>query len=384
MAREINTIKKGVYLIDSLTSGGAQRQLVELVKGLDKKTVSPTVVAYHDIPFFRKELLDADIPFSLIEKKDKLGISFFRQFLVALKRNPPDFIHSFLNVPNIYARVAKLFGGVKGVVTSDRNISLTQRFGLTLGEKMTWRLSDVIITNAHAVRDVLINRIGVPPSRIRVVYNGVQAERFSMADREKVAEIRKRCRANKKGTLLIGLVGRVAPQKNHLALLVAMRRILDIRADLDIRVGFCGAEADPIYAQKVRHAVSELRLNEKVFFLGVEKDMASVYQACDVLVLPSLWEGFPNVVLEGMSARRPVIASDIVDNSQIILNGKDGFLVEPNNVESLAYVILTVITLNEDERRAICERAWKKVVSEYSIDKMVQNTMQVYREFGLC
>jgi glycosyltransferase involved in cell wall biosynthesis len=376
--------KRVVYLIDSLTSGGAQRQLVELVKGLDKTRIVPSVVTYHDIPFFRKELTDAGIPVSCINKKDKIGLSFLNGFLDELRREKPDFIHSFLNVPNIYARIAKLLGDVKGVVTSERNVSINDRFGLKVGEKLTWRLSNAIIANAHAVKDILTARIGIDPSKIRVVHNGVDPVRFRKVNLKKMSEIRQKCQAFRQNSILIGLVGRIAPQKNHLGLVKAIRWLLNKNPNLDLRVGFWGKVTHQAYGQTLKRAVEELRLRERVFFLGAENDMASVYAACDAVVLPSLWEGFPNVALEAMSAGRPVIASAIVDNKKIVDDGIDGFLVEPGSVDNLASAIQKVIELPKSERIALSKRASEKVIKEYSIARMVENTMQVYREFELC
>ena len=377
-------VKKCVYLIDSLTSGGAQRQLVELVRGLDKNYIMPSVVTYHDIPFFRNELLEAGIPYLCIEKKDKIGASFLRDFLRILKQTRPDFIHSFLNVPNIYARVAKLLGGVSAVVTSERNISITQHLDLTIGEKLTWRLSDVIITNAYATKDILVQRIGINAEKIRVVYNGVDVARFTMPSPENVYKIRQACKAQTANTKLIGLVGRIVPQKNHLCLIKAIRLLLSRRPDLDLKVAFWGSTPDAAYIQEVREYLKDSNLEEAFFFLGAESDMASVYSACDIIVLPSLWEGFPNIVLEAMSANRPVIASDIVDNAKIITNDVDGFLTLPDDAENLAHVILKVVNLPEDERKSLCGRGFEKIIREFSTNRMVENTMKVYEEFGLC
>jgi glycosyltransferase involved in cell wall biosynthesis len=380
----MGTTKKVLYLIDSLSSGGAQRQLVELVKGLDRSVISPSVMTYHDIPFFKNELIEADIPVICIKKNDKIGVSFLREFLLELSRLKPDFIHSFLNVPNIYARIAKVLGRVNAVVTSERNISITDRLELKLCEKLTWKLSKVIITNSYATKAILMNRIGVDANRIRVVYNGVHAQQFENANPEKAIEIRNKCKAGDSGSFLIGLVGRVVPQKNHISLLIALRKILNLRPNLRLRVGFWGLEADEFYAKLLRNKIHELGLCENVFFRGEERDIGSVYAASDLVALPSLWEGFPNVVLEAMSAKRPVIVSAIADNEKIITNGVDGFIFEKDSIESLAATVLKIIELSESERKAVGARALKKVVTTYSIEKMIERTTMVYREFGLC
>jgi len=112
--------------------------------------------------------------------------------------------------------------------------------------------------------------------------------------------------------------------------------------------------------------------------------MASVYAACDMVVLPSLWEGFPNVVLEAMCAGRLVVASDIVDNSHIIDDGKNGFLVRAGDSEDLSRVVMKVMGLPRDAVREIELKAEEKVSKYFSVQKMGQSTLEVYRDLGIC
>jgi len=375
---------RGVFLIDSFGSGGAQRQFVELVTSIDRRRVTPFVVTYYDIPFFRKQLLDAGVEHVCLAKWDKLGITFLVKWVMFLKKNRPDFIHSFLNIPNFYARLAKFLGFVPMVITSERNISLTDSRELVILEKMFWRLSDRIIANAWGVREVLTREIEIPDEYITVIHNGVATDRFRQPCFNRVAEIRAKSGASHENCVLVGMIGRVLKQKNQLGLLHAMAKIKSKDGSLPFRVGFWGSEPDSEYAALVRNTATALILDPHVTYFEPEEDVASVYAACDIVVLPSLWEGFPNVVLEAMSAGRVVVASDIVDNAHIIDNGRNGFIVRPGDVEDLSRVIVNVLGLSKDERRKIELRAEERVLTSFSLQKMVQSTMDVYKELGLC
>jgi len=385
-SREIAVARpaRGVFLIDSLGSGGAQRQFVELVTSLDPSVIRPYVVTYHHIPFFHKQLVDAGIENFCLAKRDKLGVSFLLQWIRFLKKNRPDFIHSFLNIPNFYARLAKLLGCVRIVITSERNISLTDSRAFVTLEKMFWRHSDRIIANAWGIKEVLTQEIGIPGERISVIHNGVAAERFRRPCPKRVAEIRAQSGIRQDGGFLIGLIGRVIKQKNHLGLLNAISSIRTERGFLPFKVGFWGSLTDSEYAAQVRSAVSDLKLHPHVTFFEPDGDMASVYAACDVIVSPSLWEGFPNVVLEAMSAGRLVIASDIVDNAHIIDDGKNGFLVRVGDSEQLAHVIVKILGLSEDDLRSMELKAEEKVLKCFSVQQMGQSTLDVYKELGIC
>jgi len=375
---------RGVFLIDSLGSGGAQRQFVELVTSLDQNAILPCVVTYHDIPFFQKQLVDAGVEHVCLAKRDKLGLSFLVKWVVFLKKNKPDFVHSFLNIPNFYARLAKLLGCVPMLINSERNISLTDSRALVILEKVFWRFSDRIIANAWGVKEVLTKKIGIPGEHITVIHNGVATGRFRRPCLKRVAEIRARSGVSQEGGVLVGLIGRVVKQKNQSGLLHAIAKIKSKDGSLPLRVGFWGSEYDSEYAAQVRNTATALALHPYVTYFEPEEDVVSVYAACDIVVLPSLWEGFPNVVLEAMCAGRLVVASDIVDNAHIIDNGHNGFLVRAGDVEDLWRVIVNVMGLSRDERRDIELKANEKVARFFSLEKMLQSTMAVYQELGLC
>jgi len=375
---------RGVFLIDSLGSGGAQRQFVELVTSLDPNVIRPCVVTYHDIPFFRKQLVDAGIEHLCLTKRDKLGVSFLVQWVKFLRQKKPDFVHSFLNVPNFYARLAKLLGCVGIVITSERNISLTDSKALVRLEKMFGHLSNRIIANAWGIREVLTQEIGIPDERITVIHNGVNADRYHRPCLKHVAEIRAKSGINQKESVLVGLIGRVAKQKNQLGLLHAVAGIRSETGSLPLKVAFWGSQSDSDYLSQVRKTVADLRLQDCVTFFGPDEDMASVYAACDMVVLPSLWEGFPNVVLEAMCAGRLVVASDVVDNSHIIDDGENGFLVRAGDSEDLSLVIMKVMGLSRDAVREIELKAEEKVSKCFSVQKMSQLTVDVYKELGIC
>lgn len=375
----------GIYLIDSLSSGGAQRQIVELVKNIDKSRIRPIVVTYHDLPFFQDELARYGIKTLLLEKRDKIGFTFMVRFMAFLRKIRPDFIHSFLNVPNFYARMMKFTGTVEKVITSERNISIMNSFALSMLEKLTWRLSGCIIVNAHGIKKILVEQIGIPEKKIVVIYNGVAANRFNKFSSSKVKEIRDKINIGSDDKCqVLGLIGRLVDQKNHIGILDALNLIRRYKPDLKIKIGFWGSEPLPDYSEKVRKKIVNLGLQDAVLFGGTEKDINSVYAVCDVIVLPSLWEGFPNVLIEAMAAGKLVIASDIVDNARIIKDGVNGFLFPSGSSKALANKIIEVIEMPKDSKLAVSKQARQDIIQNYSTENMVLNTMKIYKEMELC
>ncbi len=375
--------KRGLYLIDSLSSGGAQRQFVELLKGLDRSWIEPIAVTYHDLGFFYDAIQAEGIRHVLIPKTGKFGLGVMRGLFGLARSFKPHFIHSYLNTPNFYARMLKLFGSVTSVITSERNVSITASPSLSAIEKACWRLSDRIIVNAIAIKDVLTNRIGIDPRRISVVYNGVSTQDFSGFDRKHVEKIRSQMGLPDHSGILIGLIGRLAEQKNHRLLVEAVAQVKQRLPKELIKVGFWGQNAQAGYREKLEKDIKRLKLSHDVRFFDAQKDMASVYAACDIIALPSLWEGFPNVVMEGMAAGRVVVASDISDNALLVNNSSTGFLFESNSVYSMQNALCQAIQMEPDTRITIGIQAREYIAQHFPNEKMARHTMAVYREIGL-
>ena len=374
---------RGLFLIDSLNSGGAQRQFVELLKGLDRSKIEPFAVTYHNLDFFQETIQSEGIRHVLIPKSGKLGLGVIHGLYRLTRTFRPHFIHSFLNTPNSYARLLKLIGCVSKVITSERNVSISNSLALKAIEKASWRLSDRIVANANGVKDVLVNEVGVDSKRIRVVYNGVSVESFAEYDHRRSNEIRECVGLPLDQGFLIGLVGRLAEQKNHRLLIEAVAAVRRHSPEQMIKIGFWGQETEKGYRRSLEKEIQTLDLEKDIFFFGQAKDMPSVYAACDAIVLPSLWEGFPNALIEGMAAARVVIASAIVDNAVIVKDGETGFLVKPNSASALSAVILKLLDMDKDTRKQLGIRAQKHIQNHFTIEKMISRTLTVYHELGI-
>lgn len=375
--------KRGLFLIDSLNSGGAQRQFVELLKGLDRSKIEPIAVTYQDLDFFQETIRSEGIRHVLIPKSDKIGMGFIHGLYRLTRTFRPHFIHSFLNTPNFYARLLKLLGCVSKVITSERNVSISDSQALQAIEKASWRLSDRIIANATGVKDVLVNQVGVDSKRISVVYNGVSVESFAAYDHRRTNEIRVCAGLPLDRGVLIGLVGRLAEQKNHRLLIKAVAEVKNRSPESIIKIGFWGQETQEGYRRSLERYIQTLDLENNIFFFGQEKDMPSVYAACDAIVLPSLWEGCPNAVIEGMAAARVVIASDIVDNAVMVKDGETGFLVKSNSPSALSAVLIKLLQMSKETRKLLGLRAQKHIQNHFTIEKMISRTLTVYQELGL-
>jgi len=368
--------RKVVLFIDSLVRGGAQRQLVELARNLDRNLFDPIVLVYHDIPQLRSDLEERDIPVVLIPKSTKADFRFLMKLVSFFRTEKPDIIHSYLKTPNMWARIAGRLAGVRRIITSERNIDIQHSVIRMSIEKILHYFSNYIAVNAEAIKYILVNKLKIPEHKIKVIYNGVDTDRFCKYDVEKVKNIRASYGYGKE-ELVVTLPGRIEPQKNHMCLLQAL---YELRRYNKIKVLFVGNEVDGALKSELMRFVNANGLNGMVRFAGRQDDMVAVYNLSDAVVLPSLWEGFPNILLEAMSVGIPVIASDIADNRKIVIDGVNGFLFRSNDHIGLADILQKLVMGSNDQVIGMGKIGREIVCNTYSLGKMVKAYEDLYLE----
>jgi glycosyltransferase involved in cell wall biosynthesis len=367
--------RRVLLFIDSLVRGGAQRQLVELALHLDVVRFEPTVLIYCNIQQLRSELDGARIPVVLIEKNRKLDLSFLVRLTSFLRASKPDVIHSYLNTSNLWARIAGKLAGIEFIITSERAGDTGSSSVRTALERILQHTSRFIVANSESAKADYTGKVCVNPERVCVIYNGVDVRKFSPPDGEQLAAHRRSFRLAE-DQFVVTLPGRLTVQKNHLCLVKAVAA-LGHRKD-KIRVLFVGNEIDARLKQRVIAEIEARSLDAKFIFGGVQNDMATIYALSNAIVLPSLWESFPNVLLEAMAAGKPVIASDIADNRRIVQHGINGYLFARNDEKELAKHLGDLIDKDRQSLERMGQAGRTLVLEQYSIEKMVQSYEKIY------
>jgi len=367
-----------LFFTDSLVAGGAQRQAVETALQFARSGCDVHLAIYHDIRELGDELEEAGVTVTFVAKNAKFDIGFLLRLYRYFRRIQPDVVHCFLFTPNMWGRIVGRAARIHTVITSERNIDLPQsrlRVGL---ERVLYRLSDRIIVNAEAIRRVLVDIVGVPEQNIRVIYNCVDVDRFAVPPMKRVSDLR-RALALDVDKFVVTLPGRVMRQKNHACLIRAVA-MLNISVRRRVQLVFVGNLLDDGYRAGLDKLATELGVDSLIVYAGRQEDMACVYAISDLVALPSLWEGFPNVLLEAMAAGRLVLASAIADNAKLIRHGQNGFLFPSDDAEALARLIGKIIELSDAARMELVTAAKSTVSEQFAPAKLMQSTADVYKE----
>ncbi|MFI5166984.1 MAG: glycosyltransferase [Thermoanaerobaculales bacterium] len=239
-------------------------------------------------------------------------------------------------------------------------------------QKLLIRWTDAYVTVSDGLRNEIVSK-GVPPSRVTVVRNGVDADRYDAGDG---AAFRRSLPGVEDSTPLVGTLALLRPRKGIEFLLRAAPVIL--RECPSCKFVVAGQAERASYAARLSHLCRELGIADRVFFTGHHEDVSSLLATLDVFVLPSLFgEGLPLVVLEAMAARRAVVATDTEGNREIIGPGVTGCLVPPGDPQKLAH---TVAALLADPvcRREMGDAAGVAVRQRFSAARMTAEAEAAY------
>lgn len=226
------------------------------------------------------------------------------------------------------------------------------------------------------IREVFADR-GVPASKLRVVPNGVDLTRFGDPDPETLAEVEAAYDLGDRPTLLF--VGTVMPRKGVVELVEAVERV--VSAGHDPRLVIAGeTELDAEYVDRVRSRIREAGLDDRVELAGfVPADhLPALYAAADLLVAPSLEEGFGMTVAEAMAAGTPVVGTDVGRVPWLLDGERCGLVVDPGDPTALADAVARLLD-DPDERRRMAERARRRA-ADVSWEGVAEDVLSIYQE----
>ncbi len=368
---------KIVFLIDHLGSGGAQRQAVEIARRLHTSgEASVTFLVWRDIDFYGPRLREAGVRVIRVARRGTFDLGFGFRVRRALTLLAPDVVQAFLASGCFWGWL-----GCAGRVVKERPVFIagersdpSQRSRIErLVTRIVYPRADHVTTNAGPAAVWLQRLRGLDPARVHYLPNGIDLEEW---DRQAAGEppwsLEPDC-------FHVALVGGLRAEKNHVAMLDALGR-LSAEERRCLRVWFVGADSGgTAYAAWVRAEIPKRDLDPVVRCMPATPAIAALMRRLDVLVLPSRYEGFPNVLLEAMASGLPAIASPVGDVPTMLEHGHSGFLVAPGDVSGLANALRRVRSMNDDERRAMGRRARDVVEQRYALDRIAGAHLDLYR-----
>ena len=369
---------KLMHLITDLETGGAEVVLSKLLAHMDRSRFQNSVVSMTNEGVLGGPLKTLGIPvFTLRMRPGMPHLLALWRFVRLLRKERPMLLQTWLYHADLLGLLAGKLARVPVIVWNVRCSDMDMRYYSKLSAlvfRMVVALSSVpqaVIVNSEAGRQ-FHERLGYTPRRWVYIPNGFDLARF--CPDAKARGIFRRALSLPNNTILIGLVARFDPMKDHTNFLRAAHCLL--KKDARVHFVLVGRGVDH-NNQEMMHAIQGSGYEKHFHLLGEQKDMPLVFNALDLLCSSSAYgEGFSNAIGEAMACGVPCVVTDVGDSAHLV--GDTGKVVSPKNPEALADAWQQLIALGEAERRECGMAARCRIEKNFSLPAMAARYEQFY------
>ncbi len=363
-----------LHVIATLGMGGAERFLVELCRARPRDCYQVIVSSVSGDGPCADDLRRAGIELFPLGARSNWDLSAVFRLARFMRQREVDIVHTHLFLGGVFGRLAALLAGVPVKVTTEQNAyaigHLPPRSQVLTGALLA-RFSDRLVAVSQGARDYLVQVERVPPAKIQIVPNAIPwPEPVPFAQ----VEATRRGLGAEGCYPLLGTVARLTPQKGLGYLLQALS-ILRARYPNFL----CVIIGDGELRGELESLAERQGLDNHVRFCGLRRDVPAILQNLDLFVLPSLFEGLPVALLEAMAVGRPVVATRVAGNSEVIEDGINGRLVPPADAAALAEAMVALLD-NPEQARALAQRGQETVRQRYTIGRVAEAYERLYEE----
>jgi glycosyltransferase involved in cell wall biosynthesis len=361
-----------LFVVNGFAAGGGELKLLELVSELKRRygtRYRAVVAAVGQSGPLRESFEGIANRTVVLPKKHPYDVSQVAGLFKLIREERIDLVQTTLFYADVIGTLAARLAGVNRIVSWE---AVTQPYGVK--QMAAYRLAakgyTVSVSVSEAIRDQVRRERRVPAAKTRTIRYGVDAEKFNPVSggsyRNELGIPR--------GKIVFGTIARLTEQKGHRYLLEALPKIVPECPD----ALFLFAGDGPLRASLEARAAA-LGVERHVRFLGFRSDVVSLLAAFDAFVLPSLYEGLPNAVLEAMACARPVIATSVDGTPEAVVHGETGLLVPPGDPAALADALLYFVR-NRSLMKRMGRNGRERAVNEFGIDRQISAFDELYRK----
>ena len=363
------------HILHSLQIGGLENGVVNLINNLNDGRFKH-VICCVDSSGPMAERLKIPIEIFSLQKGDRRDYLLPFKIAKIIKKIRPDIVHT-RNWAAIDGVVGARLAGVKFIIHGEHGREATDPTGANNLRKRVRKGLNPWITKFIAVsaelRNWLVYDIGINEQKVVQIINGVDTEQFKPPEEKQEA---KKKLGFKPNLFIIGIVGRLDPVKDHETLFKAFKIFSENNPkSTNLVVLGTGHLED-----RLKTVVKELDISEEVIFIGGTDRMPEFYRCLDVYVLPSIAEGVSNTILEAMASGLPVITTRVGGSTELIEDGKTGFLFTPRDYMGLANM-LSFYFNNPSILKEHGFNGRRRTEERFSVTKMVKEYEKIYESY---
>jgi glycosyltransferase involved in cell wall biosynthesis len=370
------------FIITGLGVGGAETMLLKLLQGLDRRHYTPHVVSLTTVGELGPRIAALGIPVHAMQMRAGLPSPFKILALSRLlKKIQPTVVHTWMYHADLIGGIAARLAGVSAVAWCIRHSNLDSRankrstlmVAAACARLSRWVPRRILLCSDTA-RRVHIDH-GYDAGKMRVIPNGFDLAQFQPDEPARVS-VRQELGLGA-STPLVGMVGRLDPQKNHAGFLAAMGLLHRKLPQVHFLLAGQGVDDGNL---DLADAAREAGILPVCHFLGRRGDMPRVMAALDVLASASIGEAFPNVVGEAMASGVPCAVTDVGDCAYIV--GDTGRVVPPGDPEGLSNATASLLVLPVEERSRLGQEARARVRTHFEISHVVTQYQDFFDELA--
>jgi sugar transferase (PEP-CTERM/EpsH1 system associated) len=365
------------HIIYRLDVGGLENGLVNLINGLPRGKFRHAVICLTDSRAFRDRLTAADVEVHELNKAEGKDYRYLLRLWKLLRRLSPRIVHT-RNLTSLECQLVaatactgRRIHGEHGWDMHDLE-GTNRKYGLLRRALRPFVHRYIVVSSELGA--LLTRGVGIAGARVTRICNGVDTERFR--PRPAAARPDPVARHAAPHHIVIGTVGRLQPVKDQLTLVRAFLRLVDTVPDARQRLRLALVGDGPLRRQAAELLAAHGSL-DLAWLPGFRDDVADVMRGLDVFVLPSLKEGISNTILEAMATGRPVVATDVGGNRELVAEGETGYLVPAGDDEAMAAALRRYV----DAPCSIAahgQAGRRRAEREFSLERMVEAYASVY------
>jgi len=367
-----------LYVIDNLEFGGGERGFAQLACRLNRDLYS-VHVACNPGGIFWEKLSGINVNRFALNMENKFNAGNIFKLAQIINKRRIHVVHSQGLRTDFLARIAsRLLRNSPKIISTVQmpvegfDVNPLRKTIYKYLDTVSERYVDKFITVSQTLKNSLIIDHKIPKHKISKIYNGIELKEYKPTD---IGEWRKEIREEfrvPENVFLIGAIGRMVWQKGFEFLIRSLPKIEKTKHETKTIIVGEGPERE-----RVQNLAQRLMIEKNVYFAGFRNDVKKILSAIDVLVIPSLLEGFPMITLEAMAMAKPIIATDIDGINEQITNRENGVLIPAKNIDALAAEIINLID-DRKTAKVFGEKSRKKVEQKFSVEKMVKKTEATY------
>lgn len=309
-----------MHVTASLGGGGVERQLVQSLAIIDRSRFTHRVCCVSGGGVYEGELHRLDVPYWVMKRRVRFDLTVLLQMAGLMRQERTDIVHTQGFTANAWGRVAARLAGVPRVIAHEHGTAWTETAAMRLVDRLLYRTADLLLANSEAARTVLMQHVGVPGDRIRVVHNGipepqVEAGRYPLREMLGIGP----------QVPVVGTVGRFDTPKGHIFLLRAVPYVWE--AVPEARFVLLGD--GPLRSHLEKEA---LRLgiwpDTRLHFLGFRLDAPALMREMRLMAHPAVREPLGNALIEAGLACIPVVATRVDGIPEVVVDGETGLLID--------------------------------------------------------